>query len=158
MDDDLVRAVEILTALPASDRALALEVLAHYRDHSAQGGPFTWLLGLKFDEIQPGFARCHLDVTRLVHNPGGIAHGAIAYTLLDSAMGAAFYQALERPLTCSTIELKVNYLRPVVSGQLFASAELVERTRRFGILTGRVVDADGRLIALAQATFAVVGM
>ena len=114
------------------------------------------MLDVAYTEVRAGFARCHVVVDRGHHNPGGIAHGAVAYALLDPAMGAAFYSALERPLGCATLEPKVNYLRPIVAGRMEATAELIERTTRFGILTGRVVDEQHQLIALAQGTFAIM--
>lgn len=153
---DLDEAMALIAALPAPERAAALQVLRNYAGRSPHGGPFTWLLGLQYDEVRPGFTRCHLDVTPLLHNPAKIAHGAVAYALIDSAMGAAFFNALERPLGCATIELKVNYLRPIVAGRVWATAELIEQTRRFGVLTGRVTDERDRLVALGQGTFAIV--
>ncbi|HEY1013031.1 MAG TPA: PaaI family thioesterase [Herpetosiphonaceae bacterium] len=153
---DLDEALALLAGLPEAERAAALRVLRNYAGRSPHGGPFTWLLGVQYDEVRPGFTRCHLDVGRHLHNPAAIAHGAVAYALIDSAMGAAFYNALERPLGCATIELKVNYLRPVVAGRVWATAELVEQTRRFGLLTGRVTDEQDRLVALGQGTFAII--
>lgn len=147
---------QLFATMTPDDRQLALAMLQRYAAHSAHGGPLTWLLGIQYSEVRPGYASCTLDIDRTHHNPAGIAHGAVAYAMLDSAMGAAFYTALERPLGCATLELKVNYLRPVMEGTLYASAELIERTTRFGILTGRVVDAEDTLVALAQGTFAII--
>jgi len=143
-------------AMPESDQELVLVAVERYAQHREHGGPLTWMLGVQYTEVRAGFARCHVVVDRGHHNPGGIAHGAVAYTLLDSAMGAAFYTALERPLGCATLELKVNYVRPIVAGRMEATAELIERTTRFGILTGRVVDEQHQLVALAQGTFAIL--
>lgn len=144
--------------LAPEDRALALAALARYATRSPHGGPMMWLLGIHYAEVRPGYAECYMDVEQAHHNPAGIAHGGVAYALIDSAMGAAFYHALERPLGCATVELKINYVRPIQTGRLYAHAELVERTSRFGILTSQARDADGRLVALAQATFAIVDL
>ncbi len=150
------QASAIFAQLGPAEQQLALEALQRYQQHTPHGGPMMWLLGIQYTDVRPGYAACYLDVTRAMHNPAGIAHGGVAYTLVDTAMGAAFYNALERPLGCATIELKINYLRPVVAGRLFAVAELIERTSRFGLLTSRVTDSADRLIALAQGTFAIV--
>jgi len=124
--------------------------------HQAHGAGFTWSLGVVYEDVQPGFSRCSLQIDPGHYNPAGIAHGGVAYSLLDTAMGGAFWTALERPLGCATLELKINYLRPIVAGTIIATAELVERTTRFGILTGRVVNEAGELLALGQGTFAII--
>ncbi len=146
----------LIAPMSADDRQLALAAVERYATHAPHGGPLTWLLGVHYTDVGPGYASCTVEVDRAHHNPAGIAHGALAYALLDSAMGAAFYHAIERPLGCATLELKVNYVRPVAHGRMSASAQLIERTNRFGILTGRVVDADDNLVALAQGTFAII--
>ena len=146
----------LIAPMSPDDRQLALAAVERYATHAPHGGPLTWLLGVHYTDVSPGYASCTVEVDRAHHNPAGIAHGALAYALLDSAMGAAFYHALARPLGCATLELKVNYVRPVAHGRMSASAQLIERTNRFGILTGRVVDADDQLVALAQGTFAII--
>jgi acyl-CoA thioesterase len=146
----------LIASMAPEEQQLALAAVQRYATHAPHGGPLTWLLGIHYTSVGAGYASCTVAVEHAHHNPAGIAHGALAYALLDSAMGAAFYHALERPLGCATLELKVNYVRPVVQGSMTASAELVERTTRFGILTGRVVDAEGNLVALAQGTFAII--
>ena len=150
------RLLALMARMSEDDQQLALAAVERYVDHPTHGGPLTWMLGVQYSEVRGGFARCHIDIDRGHHNPGGIAHGAVAYALIDSAMGAAFYYALERPLGCATLELKINYVRPIVTGRMEATAELVERTTRFGILTGRVVDEHDQLVALAQGTFAIL--
>lgn len=154
--DRAARIATLLAAMSAEDQQLALAAVERYATHAPHGGPLTWLLGIHYTEVGAGYAGCTVDVDRAHHNPAGIAHGALAYALLDSAMGAAFYHALERPLGCATLELKVNYVRPMAQGRMSASARLIERTSRFGILTGRVVDAEDNLVALAQGTFAII--
>jgi acyl-CoA thioesterase len=150
------RLLDLMRQLSEDDQQLALAAVERYVAHPEHGGPLTWMLGVQYTEVRGGFARCHVDIDRGHHNPGGIAHGAVAYALIDSAMGAAFYYALERPLGCATLELKINYVRPIVTGRMEATAELIERTTRFGILTGRVLDEHDQLVALAQGTFAIL--
>lgn len=155
-DSDAARVLALWNNIDEAVRPFALEALERYATRSGDGGPLHWLLGIHYTDVQPGAASCYLDVSAALHNPGAVAHGAIAYALIDSAMGAALFHALDRPLNCTTIELKVNYLRPVTAGRLYATADVVERTRRFALMSGRVVDEQERLIAQAQGTFAIL--
>lgn len=87
-------------------------------------------------------------------NPHGIVHGGVVYTLVDFAMGGALTSVLEPGERCATVEVKINYLAPAVSGDLRAEACLVSRSRRLAVLEARVY-AEARLLALATGSFYV---
>ena len=88
------------------------------------------------------------------YNPIGSVHGGYVATLLDSALGCAVHTTLERGVGYTTLELKVNYVRPLTdrTGPVRAEAKVVSVTRRIGIAEGRVVDAAGRLYAWGSTT------
>src|SRR5690606_41234405 len=88
------------------------------------------------------------------YNPIGSVHGGYIATLLDSALGCAGQTMLERGVGYTTLELKVNYVRPLTArtGPVRAEAKVVSVTRRIGIAEGRVVDAAGRLYAWGSTT------
>ena len=152
----LEQAQQLLAGMDEREQALVLTLIQRIGKHQAYGAAFTWSLGVVYEDIQPGQSRCSMEIDPGHYNPADIAHGGVAYSLLDTAMGSAFWTALERPLGCATLELKINYLRPIVDGKIIASAELIERTNRFGILTGRVVNEAGELLVLGQGTFAII--
>lgn len=88
------------------------------------------------------------------YNPIGSVHGGYVATLLDSALGCAVHTTLEQGFGYTTLELKVNYVRPLTdrTGPVRAEAKVVSVTRRIGIAEGRVVDAAGRLYAWGSTT------
>jgi uncharacterized protein (TIGR00369 family) len=88
------------------------------------------------------------------YNPIGSVHGGYVATLHDSALGCAVHSALDRGVGYTTVELKVNYVRPLTdrTGPVRAEAKVVSVTRRLGIAEGRVVDAAGRLYACGSTT------
>lgn len=153
---EIARAIELLAALPAEARALALQNLEHWADRDAHTGPFGWQLGLHYTERAPGRTSCAIDVNQTHYNPGQIAHGGVVFTLADSAMGAAVFTLLEPGQRCTTAELKLNYLAPVISGVVTATATVVSKRRRLAVVTAEVRDAAGELVALAQGTFAII--
>lgn len=145
-----------LENLPADARQLALQALQAWTERDPHTGPLGWLLGIHYVGRGQGRAACFIDVAEQHLNPGGIAHGGIAFTLADSAMGAAVYTLLEAGQRCATIELKINYLAPVVHGRTTASATVVSKRKHTSVVSAEVHDKDGELVALAQGTFAII--
>lgn len=86
-------------------------------------------------------------------NPHGIVHGGVLYTLVDFAMGGALTSALEPGERCATLEVKINYVAPVDSGEVRAEASVVSRSRRIGLMEARVHGDGERLVALATGSF-----
>jgi len=81
------------------------------------------------------------------------AHGGILFTLLDTALGRAVIAELPAGRGCATVELKINYFRPVREGRLRASGRCVQRTRSLAYAEGDVVNEEGKLLARATGTF-----
>ena len=88
------------------------------------------------------------------YNPAGHVHGGFAATVLDSAMGCAVYSTVDVGWTYTTIEIKVNYLKPITvqTGPLRGTGTLLHRGRRTAMAEGRLEDASGRLLAHATTT------
>lgn len=158
MDDTaaIERGAAVLAALPADVRGLALQALEHWAERDPYTGPFGWGLGLHYIERAPGRTSCQIDVDRTHYNPGGIAHGGVIFTLADSAMGAAVFTMLEPGQRCVTAELKLNYLAPVISGVVTATATVINMGRKLAVVTAEVRNAEGKLVGLAQGTFAII--
>ncbi len=146
----------LLEQLPEHVRRQALATLERYADRDPHTGPFGWQLGLHYTERAPGRTSCMIDVDESFHNPGRVTHGGVVFTLADSAMGAAVHTLLEPGQRCTTAELKINYLAPVISGQTTATATVISKRRRLAVVTAEVRDAQGELVGLAQGTFAII--
>ncbi len=89
-------------------------------------------------------------------NPHGAVHGAVMFALIDTAMGAAAVSVLDEGSMCATIECQTRFLAPCFGGRLSATARVRKAGRRVIFLDGEVVDADGREIVTATASFAVI--
>ena len=85
-------------------------------------------------------------------NPMGTIHGGILCDLADAAMGMAFFSTLEEGESFTTLELKINYLRPFWTGTLLAHGKVVSRGKTVGLTECRIVDDQDRLIAHATST------
>jgi uncharacterized protein (TIGR00369 family) len=82
----------------------------------------------------------------------GTIHGGILCDIADAAMGMSFFSTLEEGESFTTLELKMNYLRPFWTGTLVAHGKVISRGKSVGLTECRVVDGEGRLIAHATST------
>jgi len=121
----------------------------------AQPLPFVEHVGLSIREQQPGFSRCTLTVEPQHFNSFGAVHGAVIFALADTGMGAALVRTLERGETCATIEIKINYFRPVTGGEIECKTDLVHRGRNIANLES-TVKAAGVLVAKANGSYAIL--
>jgi uncharacterized protein (TIGR00369 family) len=110
------------------------------------------LIGLELVRASDGSSEMVLDVTERHENPMGTVHGGILCDLADAAMGTAFFSTLEDGESFTTLELKINFLRPFWTGRLLARGRVVSRGRTVGLAECDVEDSDGRLIARASST------
>ena len=110
------------------------------------------LIGVEMIRAENGEAAAALEVEERHSNPMGTVHGGILCDLADAAMGMAYFSVLEAGESFTTLELKINFLRPFWTGRLVAEGRVVHRGRTMGLVECDVVDADGRLIARATAT------
>ena len=118
------------------------------------GAPMARTLGFRLIEVGDGLAVFEGLVKADFYNPQGIGHGGYAATLLDSAMGCSIQTKLPKNTPYGTVELKINYIRPVLveCGIVRATAHTIHVGRRMGTAEGRLVDENGKLLAHGSTT------
>lgn len=91
------------------------------------------------------------------YNPLGVVHGGYAATLLDSACGCAVHASLTADQAYTTLELKIQYHRPITAetGRVRAQGKVITLGRRVGFAEATLTDADGRLYASASSTLLI---
>jgi uncharacterized protein (TIGR00369 family) len=114
--------------------------------------PIGRLLGFVLNEIGPGRAVFEMEVDERHHNPMGTLHGGIYCDLADVAMGYAYAATLADGESFTTVELKINFFRPVRRGRLTAEARVVHGGSSLGYVECDVKDGEGRLVARAAST------
>ena len=112
------------------------------------------LLGLKLVEVGEGRAVFTVQPDESHYNGLGIAHGGLAATLLDSALGCAINATMPAGKVFTTLEMKINYVRPITRerGELRCEANMIHAGGRVATAEGRITDADGKLYAHGTAT------
>jgi uncharacterized protein (TIGR00369 family) len=114
--------------------------------------PIAKLLGFTMTALSPGRATIELDADERLANPVGTMHGGVLCDITDAAMGLAYASELERGETFTTIELKINFLKPVWRQHLRAEGRMVKRGRTVGLVECDVFDEKGSLVARATST------
>lgn len=111
---------------------------------------------MEIERTATGVAVTRLSARAEHLNPHGTVHGAVMFALVDTAMGAATMSVLDGDDLCASIDVQLRFLRPVVGGDLVATAEVVHAGKRVVHLESRVRDGQDRVVALATGSFAVV--
>ena len=120
--------------------------------------PFMELLGVRIVSVEPSSVVFEFEPAEFMYSPLGNVHGGIVTVLLDTAMGCSFHTTLPVGVGYTTLELKVNFLRPVTadSGTLRAEGHVVHSGARIATAGARLVDRDQRLFAHATSTLMVL--
>jgi uncharacterized protein (TIGR00369 family) len=109
------------------------------------------LIGMRLESFGQGEALVALDSTAAHANPMGTVQGGILAAMADAAMGWAFMTTLGEGESYTTLEIKVNFLRPVWAGRLEAQGRVKSGGRTVSLVECDVV-ADGKLVAHAVST------
>jgi uncharacterized protein (TIGR00369 family) len=134
------------------------EFLEAIRDGTVPPPPIASLLGFSIDDIGDGEVTFSVTPDESVYNPIGMVHGGFACTLLDTVVGCAVQTTLPAGTAYTSVEIKVNYLRPILAGTgpLVSRGWVTKPGRRVAFAEGDIRDADGRVMATASSTLLVM--
>ncbi|MBJ6762059.1 PaaI family thioesterase [Myxococcaceae bacterium JPH2] len=116
--------------------------------------PIAVVLGFTVKDVAEGKVVFEVAPGEHQYNPIGTVHGGLAATVLDSAMGCAVHTLLPVGTAYTTLELHVNYVRPILwdSGPLTCTGEVLHQGGRVATAQGRLTDASGKLYAHGTTT------
>jgi uncharacterized protein (TIGR00369 family) len=118
--------------------------------------PVARLIGFEAKEAADGRAVVTLAAGPQHANPMGTLHGGILCDIADAAMGMAFASTLAPGESFTTIELKINFFRPVWQAALKAEGKVVRRGSTVGYIECEITDESARLVAKAASTCMVL--
>ncbi|UBV44375.1 PaaI family thioesterase (plasmid) [Deinococcus taeanensis] len=106
------------------------------------------------EDIEDGRVTFRMTPREFHYNPIGSVHGGVFATLLDSALGCAIHTRLPAGVGYTTLELKVNYVRPLLAGmgEVRAVGEVLSVSRQVATAQARLLDANDKLYAHATTT------
>src|SRR5437868_15523906 len=117
-----------------------LEYLKALQSGELPPPPIAVLMGMWITEVSEGRVVFAAEPAEYHYNPLGRVHGGVMARRLDSALGCAVQSMLPAGTSYTTLELKVNYLRPITTrtGTLYAEGKIIH-------VGGRIATAEGRL-------------
>ena len=115
--------------------------------------PFARLLGIELEQAERGSATLRLNVRDELRQIHGVMHGGAIASLIDTATAFAIVTLLKDEEKFSTVDLMVNYLRPLRAGTATATARVVRAGRRLITVSADVLDDSGNLAATALSTY-----
>ncbi|MCZ8181965.1 MAG: PaaI family thioesterase [Beijerinckiaceae bacterium] len=137
------------------DRLSGLETLRAMIAGDLPAPPMAGTLNFDLIEAEEGrvlFAGTPLEAHL---NPAGTVHGGWAATILDSALACAVHATLAAGERYTSVEMKLNYLRPILvgkTGRLSCEGKVIQRGRTLALSEARLVDSGGKLYAHASET------
>lgn len=137
-----------------------IDYLYAIRDGELPPPPIAALMGFAPVEVEEGRVVFAVEPAEYHYNPIGVVHGGLAATLLDSAMGCAVQSLLPAGVGYTTLEVKVNYVRPMTrdTGRVLAEATVLHSGGRVATADGKVFAEDtGKLLAHGTTTCLVLG-
>src|SRR5262249_45305663 len=152
---DANRVVMLLARLASENCGSGLAFLRWRAARRLPSPPIAHLMGFTRGRVgsgrgvfagRPGGRRCH---------PMGAVHAGLAVSLLDSALGCAVHTTLPAGSRYTTLETKVNFVRPVTaaSGRLLCEGRVVHRGSTIATADGRLtMEANGSLLAHGTST------
>jgi uncharacterized protein (TIGR00369 family) len=129
-----------------------LEALKKY----ANQVPFYKLIGMTVDEAGPGYSRFRLPFRHELTQPMGVMHGGALAAVADSAVAIALWGLVGMDKIFTTIEMKINFIGPVGSGEVIAEGEIIHCGRKTAVGDVTIKDQDGRLVGKCVATYMII--
>ncbi|KGK78991.1 thioesterase [Thalassobacter stenotrophicus] len=122
---------------------------------------FARFLGLNFEylpaeapDADKEVCRLTFEVTDMLRNPQGSLHGGVMASAMDISMGHLVNKIAGAG---ATIELKVQFMRPVMEGLVTCEGRFTKKGRSLSFMESRLMGPDGKLAALATATWKMPG-
>ena len=128
-----------------------LEVFKSGEGHPARGG-WAEPYGIQVSHVDAGHVVLQFEASEKHHQPNGVVQGGVLTAIADAAMGMAGMTVQEVGWANTTIELKINFIRPVIRGLVSAEAKVVQAGKTVIFLEAEVKNEDGKLAALATST------
>ena len=144
-----------MVEIMAEYEELAPRFKAAILDWMRTKNPFWALLGMELVDVKKGWAQVRLPIEKKLTTAIGLVHGGAIFSSADSAVGMALVGMIDRTENISTLEMKINYMKPVKGGGIVAEARIIHKGTQTAIGDVEVRDGEQNLIAKGLATYAI---
>jgi uncharacterized protein (TIGR00369 family) len=118
--------------------------------------PAAQVIGFHVTDVEVGRVVVEMDATDRLHNPMGTLHGGILCDIADAAMGYAFASTLAEDEIFTSVDIKLNFLKPIFNSKLRAEGRLIKKGSTVGLLECHVYDEKQSLVAHATSSCMVL--
>lgn len=118
--------------------------------------PYFSLLSMKIKELHIGRSIIEIDLEQKHLQPFGVVHGGVFSSIIDAAAFWAVYPEVDEDTGMTSVDLKLNYLGPAVSGKLIAKGKRIKLGKTLGLAEAEVTDEKGKLLAHGTSTLMVI--
>ncbi len=122
---------------------------------ASESGYFT-LLSMKLVDFEIGASTLEIEIAPKHLQPFGVVHGGVFASIIDAAAFWAAFPELEPDQGMTTVDLKLNYLAPAISGKLVVKGKRIKVGRTLGLAEGTVLGPGGRVLAHGTSTLMVM--
>lgn len=123
----------------------------------ANQSPYFRLLSMKILDVGLDFSLLEIHLSEKHLQPFGFVHGGVFASIIDAAAFWAVYCGIEDPNAgATTVDLKLNYLAPAVSGRLIARGRQIKLGKTLGYAEATVTDENGRLLSHGTSTLMIL--
>jgi uncharacterized protein (TIGR00369 family) len=123
---------------------------------AVESAPYYQLLQIRLEEIDVGFARFRMPFRRELVQAYGVAHGGAITSLADTAVAFALMTLIQPGERVTTVEIKINFLTPVIEGELVGESRVIQKGKRLALADMEVKDQNGKLVAKGLATYMII--
>jgi len=118
--------------------------------------PFNHSLGVRIAKVHRDGVTLEIPMRNDLKNLAGTLHGGVSATIADAAVGLAIFRHFGGKRKFTTVELKINYFRPIAHGKIVARSKLLRVGGHLVVGSVDLRDADGNLSGAALATFMLI--
>lgn len=118
--------------------------------------PVAHVLGYKVVEAEEGRVVIEIEASERLHNPMGTLHGGILCDIADAAMGLSFISSLAEDELFTTVDIKLNFLKPIFQSILRAEGKIIKKGHTIGLLECHIYDEKHGLVAHSTSTCMVL--
>jgi uncharacterized protein (TIGR00369 family) len=126
------------------------------RDNMPKLSGLAKLIGIKLEDFGNGTCKVTARVLDTHLNAGGVAHGGLHATMLDSALGGALVSIIGKEEWCATTQLDISYINPAYpEADLIANGKVIRRGKNMAHCEGILTDSVGNIIASGKGTWVI---
>jgi len=114
------------------------------------------LLSMRIEDLSWGESKLIIATQEKHLQPYGIVHGGVCASIIDAACFWAVFTQIPGRAGLTTVDLKLNYLAPVISGDLVAKGECIKLGKTMGLGTATVYNSKGDIVAHGASTVMVL--